>query len=144
MKYSLTIPYIEVLPLRFGMTEDDVTSLIGFPIKRLTTRKGELDYRYADCSIRFSKDEKKFVEVGFFPSADIIIDGKNLFKFPEYHRILIEKDGDALEYVGVLFLPKFGITLTGFHDSNPSEQSITAFKQGRLDHIIHNFRPFKR
>jgi hypothetical protein len=143
MRFVLSIPYVEVFPLKFGMSKDEAMAIMGWPDSRIITRNGELDLRYHTCSLRFSKDIEQLVEIGFFPSADILVDGINLFREPDYYRVLIDKDAGVLEYVGVLFFPYYGITLTGFHDSNASERTITAFVRGRMDHLIEKFQPFR-
>jgi len=142
MRFVYNIPYVEVTPLQFGMSVRDVTSLLGPPSMVVTTKKGELDYRYTDCSIRFSVTSNDLVEVIFYPSADLSIEGVNLFSQVDSYKELLAKDGGTLEFVGVLLLPKYGITLTGFHDSNPSELSITVFTENRMDHLLNKFKPY--
>jgi hypothetical protein len=142
MQFTLHIPYEEVQPLRFGMVEADIVAILGPPGKKLRTRKGEHDLRYEDCSIRLASDSGQMVEIGFYPDADVLIDGINLFQSPQSYRTLLAKDGGTLEFAGVLFLPSYGITLTGFHDLNASERSVTAFVKGRLDHLLSRFQPF--
>lgn len=143
MKFTLTTPYVEVSPLKFGMTEAEAISILGSPEMRLLTKKRDVDLRYPFGSLCFSGSTDKLAEIMFFPTAEITIEGINLFLNPEFYQVLIRKDGSALEYVGVLFLPHYGIGLTGFHDDNPSERSVAAYTGGRLDHLLKNFKPFE-
>jgi hypothetical protein len=143
MQFILSDPYRAVNPLRFGMPENEIVSILGLPVKKIRTRRQEHDLRYDYCSIRLSPDSMQLVEIGFYNNADILIDGSNPFTDVDNYKNLIKKDAGVLEFAGVLFLPSYGITLTGFHESNPSEQTVTAFIKGRLDHLLDRFSPFR-
>ncbi len=136
-------PYVEVGPIKFGMSESDLISIIGPPIKILTNRRGEPDYLYSDFSIRFSSDERKIVEVGFLPTADFYVDGIDVFRDTTAFYRLVQSDGYPYEYVGFIVLFRFGLTLTGFHDNDKSQKAATAFEKGRWEHLKPKLKPFK-
>ena len=53
---------------------------------------------------------------------------------------LLKEDSCPYEYVGFVVLLDVGITLTGFHDGDVSQRAVTAFRQGRWDHLKNKFK----
>ena len=57
------------------------------------------------------------------------------------HGFLREFDGAALEYVGLVFYPKLGLSIGGTEIG--VDFSITAISEGRFDLLLPKFKPFK-
>lgn len=133
-------PYVGVGPLRFGMSENDVLLSLGKPTKEGPNRRGELTYLYSTFNLVFAKDEG-VVEIAFYPGAQLEIDNISMFQDASALEKLIAVDSQVKEYVGILLFPSLGVTLSGFH--NEDSETVTAFAKGRLDHLVHKFKPFK-
>lgn len=136
-------PYAEIGPLRFGMREQAVVDTIGRPQKAFTNRRGEPDFQYADFSIRLSTEERRLVEVGFYPSANFIVEGVDVFGDAGTLDKLLCLDSDVFEYHGFVVFFGLGLTLTGFHDGDESQKAATCFERGRWDHLKAEMRPFR-
>lgn len=136
------VSYIGAKPLLFGMTEDQVKAVVGHPKRMTTNGLGEPDALYNSFSIRYSKQDKTLVEIGFSDDATVTIRGVNPFSQKNAFRDLLREDSCPYEYYGFIILLDLGITLTGFHDNDPDQLAITAFTRGRWDHLKSKFRKF--
>jgi hypothetical protein len=76
------------------------------------------------------------------PPANVLFQGKSLFQDPSVWRAIIAEDGNAQECLGFIVLPESCLTLTGFHDNNPSQLAVTAFERGRWDAMQGEMTPF--
>ncbi len=128
--------------MHFGMSALELEQVAGKPTVVSTNRKGEKNHQYDGWSVRYSKELEKVVEFGFTPRTEVIYQDISVFKDVDAFQKIISLDGDAFEYVGFIVLLKLGITLTGFHDGDESQKAITAFAQGRWDHLKEKFRQF--
>lgn len=135
-------PYSGIGPLRFGMLEDDVLSLLGMPISRTKNRRNEIEARYSDIFIRFSSDGHDLVEVGFLASSNLIFNNIDIFNEDNSLESLIALDGDVREYLGFIVFFNLGLTLTGFHDEDYFQRAATCFSYGRWDQLKSAMLPF--
>jgi hypothetical protein len=136
------IPYEAVGTIHFGMSATEAIQSLGQPKHRAKNRRDEVLYRYADFSVTFSGGDGRVVEVGMTPQADVHLDGVDIFKSPDSFEILVRKDGAPFESLGFIILLNLGITLTGFHDDDPAQKAVTAFKRGRWDHLRDGFKEY--
>lgn len=136
------IPYQSVDPIRFGMSAAELTQAVGQPIKIRKNPSGELNYQYPTFSVRLSAKEQTVVEVGLSSKTDVHFDDVDIFRSPTAFEDLIKKDGSPFEFVGFIILLKLGITLTGFHDNDPSQKAVGAFIKGRWDHLRPQFKEY--
>jgi hypothetical protein len=132
-------PYVGVGPFRFGMTPDDAIRAIGPPARQTRTASKELKLRYVEFCLVFS-NAAGLVEVSFEPEAHLIVGGIDLFFNPAALRRLAKSDPSPLESVGILFFPKLGITLSGFHKEG--SRTATVICTGRLDDSLPKFKPY--
>ena len=72
------------------------------------------------------------------PSRDLKLDYQR-HAAPLQH--LAGLDPSPLESAGILYFPKLGLTLSGFH--NEDERTATVMCQGRLDDLLPKFEPFR-
>lgn len=68
------------------------------------------------------------------------MDGLDLFREHEAFQKLLRKDSCPYEYFGFVILLDLGITLTGFHDEDEFQRSVTAFTHGRWDQSKGKFK----
>jgi hypothetical protein len=137
------ISYVGAKPLLFGMTRGQVEAIVGPPEIMTTNYSGEPDAMYKLFSIRYSKQEKTLVEIGFSRAANVTIDGMNPFTQKNAFRDLVRRDSCPYESYGFIILLDLGITLTGFHDNDPNQLAITAFTRGRWDGERSDLKKFK-
>lgn len=145
MKHSFDIqPLIGPLPLRFGMSEDQVCDLLGPPQDKSINRRKEPDWDYGEFSIRFGCTGGGVVEVGFLPEAELNLFGLDLFGDPKSFNEIVSKNSDVFESYGFIIIPSLGLTFTGFHDGNEGDKAITVFARGRWDEKSNELQPFAR
>jgi hypothetical protein len=135
------VSYLGAKPLLFGMTQDQVEALVG-PPQMIRHDFGETNALYEFFSVRYSKQGKTMVEVGFSKPVNVTILGINPFTQKNGFRDLLREDSCPYESYGFIVLLNLGITLTGFHDNDPNQLAITAFTRGRWDDSKSEFRKF--
>lgn len=124
-------PYTAVGPVKFGMSLGRVRNLLGEPSILTKNRRGDLVLRYAGLHVTVSVE--RVVEVEVLPETPLSLAGVDVFGDPSALKALCGLDGDAQHCLGAIILMNLGISLTGFHDGNESQKSVTAFARGRFD-----------
>ena len=135
--YFEIIPYIGALPIKFGMSINEVKKLIGDPISIEHDELGSL-FSYQNYNVMFSlKNEVE--EIGFtaliksvtFKDKKIfgVESNTNPYTFFKKHDKPITSDG------AVVFL-KLGISLTGYPNGIVSDRALTCFKKGLWDDLL--------
>lgn len=141
-------PYIGVGKLRFGMTKDEVETILGAPEESDVHPLGEVSEDRFGSSVLtlYSKTDDTLVQVGFsrwtqgvaYKTTDIFHgDPRKVLEF------LIQEDGQPFVSMGIIVLLNLGITLTGFHDKASEERAVTVFAKGRWDSEVEDLKPFK-
>ena len=138
------VSYMGAKPVLFGMTEVQVFNLVGPHLKATINNLGERNAQYESFGIRYSKQEGTVLEIGFGNSAKVTFRGVDLFGDRSAFQFLLALDSSPYEYFGFIVLLDLGITLTGFHDDDPSQRAITVFARGRWDHVKGKFKRFQR
>jgi len=139
----IIIPYQSVDPIQFGMSNDELMRVVGQPNNIRKNPSGELNYQYPTFSVRLSSKDQRVVEIGLSSAADVRLADIDIFESPTAFKDLIRKDGNPLEYLGFIVLLNLGITMTGFHDNDPSQKAVTAFVKGRWDGFRAKLREFR-
>jgi hypothetical protein len=139
MSYEVS-PHVGVGPFRFGMTADEARGVAGPPKRSLKTPSRELKLNYEGFQLLFS-DAKGLVEATFTSEVCLIVGGADLFRHAAPLRHLASLDPSPLESVGILYFPKLGNTLSGFHDEDA--RTATVMCRGRLDDLLPKFKPFR-
>jgi hypothetical protein len=141
-------PYVSAGPLRFGMHPDEVQSALKQVPEVGENSLGEIDAVYDDVSVRFDPDALTAVEIAFVPwKAEVVYRGVPLSGprgIPDPVPVLLQDDPQPLVLFGFLVFPKLGLALTGYHDGDASQRSITAFTRGRWDAYLDQASPFVR
>jgi hypothetical protein len=139
MNYEV-IPHVAVGPFRFGMTVDEATSSLSPSTSRTRTISGALRLRYPKLDLVFT-DPGGLVEVSFTREVHLIVAGIDVFHELAPVRRLAQIDPSPLESVGILYFPKLGVTLSGFHNEDP--RTVTVMAAGRLDDLLPKFKPYE-
>lgn len=115
------------------MKEQPEVSAVGLP--------GETALRYEGANACVVMREGRVVEIALTPPANVLFEGRPLFQDPAVWREIIAVEGQPYECLGFIVLKESGLTLTGFHDDNPSQLAVTAFERGRWDTMHGNMLP---
>ena len=124
------------------MPEEDVLELFGPPRAKSINVLNEPDWSYEDFSLRFGAAGEGVVEVGFYPTADVTLFGRDLFNDPSTFGQIIASKDDVFEDFGFIIIPSLGLTFTGFHDNHDEEKAVTVFVDGRWDDRKSEFIPY--
>jgi Fe2+ transport system protein FeoA len=136
------IPYVGAIPIRFGMSKDEVTAILGQPEKESKTLGGRMVHIYADVNVGYSSEER-VNHIGFLPGSELEIAGVDPFG-PDGFEKLVEIDGDAVEILGAVVLPNLGVATDGFHTADDeSAKGVTIFGRGEYDSVRHRMKSFK-
>src|SRR5690349_15249685 len=117
-------PYIGALPVRFGMTERDVSRVLGKP-KRVTTNfLGEREDQRDGVFVRYSENGG-VIDLSLLPPKTLLFHGADLLNATDPIRVLLGRDPDPFEWVGSVIFLAIGVSLTGYHDGDFSDRAIT-------------------
>lgn len=129
-------------PLLLGMDREQVDCVMKEQPEVSALRvPGETALRYEGANARVVLREGRVVEIALTPPANVLFEGRSLFQDPSVWREIIAVDGQPYECLGFIVLKEAGLTLTGFHDDNPSQLAVTAFERGRWDAMHGNMMP---
>ena len=136
-------PYNGAGPLRFGMTRHEVVASMGQPHLVVTNRLGQSELRYPDCAVILSAVELGVVEIMFYPTAKLLVQGIDVFADPMAFEKLLGLDGHPCLCDDTVLLLELGLALNDFRcDLEPSDRQVTAFARGQWDDLKNNFKAF--
>ena len=129
-------PYEGALPITFGMSVQEVHSHLGEPeaVHSSWDDSGHSHYWLNSC-VNFAFDNNgRLNHCGFCPAAyTLLLDGRNIW-LPDSHSdpnpFLLSLDAKPIEHVGFLIFLELGVTTTGYHDDDPAQYAVTAFRRG--------------
>ncbi len=137
------LPYTGALPIRIGMSAEDVHSLLGIP-ERISTLwdKSGCSHSWTDPDLNIGFTNNNTVNhVGFVPnSVSVSLNGTAIWKANscvDPNPVLLQYDAYPRECVGFLVYLDLGITTTGFHDDDPSQHALCVFGRGAYDGLLH-------
>ena len=136
------VPYQSVGPIRFGMSSAELVQAVGAPTNSRENSSGELSFQYPAFSVRLSAKDQTVAEAGFSSANDVRLGDVNIFGSITAFEKLAELDGNPLEYLGFIVLLNLGITMTGFHDDDPSDRAVTVFARGRWDDLRPDLKEY--
>jgi len=136
------VPYIGALPIQFGMPAEDVHSLLGAPqrISKLWDKSG-FSHSWTDPDLNIGFTNSNVVNhIGFVPNGiSVSLNGTVVWKANssvDPNLVLLEYDANPRECVGFLVYLNLGITTTGFHDDDPSQNALCVFERGAYDNLL--------
>ena len=134
--------YIGVGSLKFSMREDEILPILGKPTSIQNNWLNEKTFTYNSFELVFSLKDEKLVEISFQNNLHFIVNGLSIFDDMAALEKLLAQEENPLEYVGILFLPSLGLTLSGFHTED--DKVATAICKGRLDSMLPKFKAFRK
>ena len=138
--------FVGALPLRFGMTPNEVIGTIGAPDHQGLNYFGNLTLHYhskrLDLNIGFDKSSGLATHFGFGKRSSVTYRDHDFFGDPQAWRRVVHLSSDCHEWVGIIILADLGITLSGFHDSDSSQLAVCVFREGDYDPDRSKFKPF--
>jgi hypothetical protein len=136
-------PYKGPIPLEFGMTQSEVSQVLGAPPKysRPPNEYGRARDDYGYIGVNFD-EHGKAAEFCFSPSNEFslvylgtTIIGQGAVNDPI--SIFKRIDPKPKETLGFLVFLGLGVNTTGYHDNDNSQRAINVFKRGFWDgHIV--------
>jgi hypothetical protein len=131
------------LPLRFGMTEAGIISVLGAPQKKNKNWKGTLCLYYPFLTIGLGGAGNTADHFGFTKGAAVSYQDISFFSDLSAWKRLQDQDKEIVECVGFLVFLGLGIALSGFHDDYQDELAVVAFARGGYDKLRGHFKPWK-
>jgi hypothetical protein len=131
------IAYNSVGAFEFGASENSIGSLFPEKFKQRVNVKGEKTIYFENLNFVFSPDDR-LLEITVFPEAQLFINGSDIFKEQDVHQFLSLIDESPLEYVGLIFYPKLGLSVGGTELG--ADFAVTAISKGRFDSILPKFK----
>lgn len=136
--------FIGAVPLRFGMTPNEVAATIGPPDRVFRNPFDDLceERRKQHLNLSYSNETGLLNELVFSPGAQLFFRGKALFSEVDVVAFLQTADSEPKSAVGMIFFLELGIRLSGFHDGDESQKSIAVTPQGHWDDYISDLKDF--
>ena len=149
----ILLPYAGVGDVRFGMSPEEVSAIVGVPDSHSTNAlKQRVEFR-AYLNVAFSPGTSPRVKhfgIGRQIRRTTIADIELFVGRPEtILQQLCRLDGDSVTYLGYVIFFDLGLTLTGFHDGDVDQRAVAMFERGAWDarraktaplHIERNIR----
>ncbi|MEZ6142713.1 MAG: hypothetical protein R3B84_19295 [Zavarzinella sp.] len=142
MKMFTFVPFIGSLPLQFGMTPDEVTALIGPPIRTFSDPFGNRSESRSGYSLGYDANSGLLTEA-VFSKGDLYFQGVNLLSIADLIDYLRKFDDSPQSAVGVIFFLKLGLSLTGFYVGEEDQKSISLTRADHWDEFLEDFVPFE-
>lgn len=141
MKYIIQ-PYEGAGTIRLGAHRSEILHSEGVPESTRIMKSGEIEDRWSDRAIRYSKGMETVVEIEFDDDASLDFNGVDLFSDPNAFKKLLESDGNALSSVGTVVLLNLGLSLWNM-ESMESPRTVCLFCRGRWDHKLPSLIPYR-
>lgn len=136
-------PYSGAGPLRLGMTRHEAAVSMGQPQLTVTNRLGQVELRYPDCAVVLSAAESRVVEIMFYPTAKLLVQGIEVFTDPTAFEKLLGLDGHPCLCDDTILLLGLGLALNDFRNApEPCDRQVTAFARGQWDDLKDRFTGF--
>jgi hypothetical protein len=134
------VPFVGVGALRFGMTAKDVIVILGEAASNSKSYLGnKVEFRPETNDLLVTYDDNGLaIDFGFFPSErELSFKENKIFQMKGLDTLkeMLKYDSNPYEHLGIIYFLNLGIRLSGFHDDDFSQKSVTVSKKGRLDKI---------
>lgn len=101
------------------------------------------ELHYDDFIIRLDPKTGTVRECTLLPRANATIDDIPVTWDVAFLRRACERDKLPREVYGFVVLRQLGIAVTGIHDADDSQMSITVFSEGEFDELLTESVPFE-
>jgi hypothetical protein len=135
-------PLIGPLPLRFGMSPEEVAAVVGVPERMLPDAFGNRTESRRGYSVGYDATSGRLNEV-VFSKGELFFHGVDLFCVTDVVDFLRKYDANPQVAVGMIFFVKLGLRLSGFHDGGEQQQAIGLTTMGHWDEFADDFIPLK-
>jgi hypothetical protein len=136
-------PHVGPIPIRFGMTPQEVEATIGPPAELLPSPFGNRTELRDSLSLSYHAKENTLVEAVFSPGARVLFHGCDLFSVENLIAFLRKFDDAPQSWVGFVIFVNLGIRLSGFHDADESQKAIAVVEKGHWDDFIEDFEGYE-
>ncbi len=133
-------PVVGPLPLRFGMTPNEVASVIGPPEEVFRIFFRNLSESRTHVNLGYSP-ENFLDEVIFLPGAQLFFRGHDLFNHPDLIGLLRGMTPVVKLMVGFLIFPELGLGLSGYHNCEDGK-AIRHYVKDKLEKGIEAWEPY--
>ncbi len=140
-------PWQGALPITFGMQRTEVQRVIGAPewSRPVWDKNGVAEgYLQGGFNVGYNND-MVVNHLGFRPGRiELLFKGELLWAVgnqPDPNRIFLTADPAPFESVGFWIFSQIGVTTTGYHDDDPSQQAVTVFSRNRLAAALSRVKP---
>ena len=116
--------------------------VLGEPRWSGANSRGETEQRWQDLTVRWDLDSRRVADIDGPTDQSITIDGRQLLPNPDPVSVLLGLDPNPVLCLGFLLFRGIGVAVTGFHDGDEEQKSITVFAEGRWDDCSTHFEPF--
>lgn len=126
------LPYVGMGPVKFGMTPEEVASLLGPPISVRTKNIRRNEQRQRNTPIvRFRNGHVSEIEA-YYDVPNVTLNGVDIFKDNPVKvlQFLEERNGGCLEDVGILLFINLGVSMGRIDKDVKENHSICAFVKG--------------
>jgi hypothetical protein len=138
--------FVGALPLRFGMTPDEVRGILGQDCTESKHFLGGVCLSYyrpgCDVSAGFDKDSGLASHFGLGRLSAVRFRGLDVFGDETAWQSIVRMSSDSHEWVGFIICCDLGLQLSGFHDDDISQLAISVFPEGDYDSHRPKFKPF--
>ena len=134
--------YRQVNGVRFGSNEDEIVAAFGEPSTRLVNHEGEIELLYPNCIARLEAGSKRFREFTLLPGCEARVNGIHVEWQPDFLGLIQSSDPNLFEVLGFILSLRLGLALSGFHDDDPSQMAIHAFREGDWAIFRQRMKPF--
>jgi len=124
------------------MTPEEVAALIGDPDRVFPDPFGNRSELRSGYSLGYDANSGQLTEA-VFSKSELLFHGVNLFAVDNVIDFLRKHDASPQTAVGVIFFLKLGLSLTGFHDGEDDQKSISVTRKGHWDEFLEDFVPFE-
>lgn len=132
-------PGIGALPIRFGMSRQEVYEFLGEPnvSHEIWDHSGTTDF-WNQNNVNVSYNSQGIVNhIGFCPGGfELRLSSELIWSADESadpNPTLLKFDPDPKERLGFLVYNRIGVTTTGYHDEDDSQRSLTVYPRGDWD-----------
>src|SRR5262245_37066006 len=129
------------------MRREEVHGILGPPESSFPNwDKSGVSEHYLQARYNVGYDNEGTVNhLGFSPGgAEISINGRSIWTHqeqPDPNPILLTLDPAPLEFVGIWFFLRIGVTSTGYHDDDESQRAVAVFPRGSVDDLLMEAKP---
>ncbi len=138
--------FVGALPLRFGMTPDQVRGILGQDCTESKNFLGGVSLSYyrpgCDASVGFDKLSGLATHFGFGRLSSVRFRGLDVFGDSTAWQSIVRMSGDCHEWVGFIICCDLGLKLSGFHDEDISQLAISVFPEGDYERHRPKFTPY--